>query len=147
VVSARRLPVKELPSSPISLADLPNSWRARADELEPFAPPAAAAFRRAAAEMEEAQRAVEDEVLSLAQAASESGYSVDRLRHMIADGQLPNVGRKGAPRIRRRDMPKKARSSRRIPQVGGEEITALSSRRISYDVERDAREVVARRAR
>ncbi len=49
----------------------------------------------------------QDELLTLAQAASESGYSERRLREMIDEDSLPNAGRKGAPRIRRADLPRK----------------------------------------
>lgn len=45
------------------------------------------------------------ELLDLRTAARESGYSPDRLRHMLADGTVPNSGRKGAPRVRRGDLP------------------------------------------
>jgi hypothetical protein len=49
----------------------------------------------------------EAEILTLAEAAQESGYSGDHLRHLIADGTLDNAGRKGSPRIRRGDLPVK----------------------------------------
>ena len=42
------------------------------------------------------------------QASAESGYSESRLRHLVAAGELQNAGKKGAPRIRRSDLPKKA---------------------------------------
>jgi hypothetical protein len=55
----------------------------------------------------------EDEVLSLSTAARESGYSVDRLQKLVADGSIPNAGRKGKPGIRRRDLPRKPASALR----------------------------------
>lgn len=45
--------------------------------------------------------------LTLAEAARESGYSTDQLSRLIREGKLVNVGRKGAPRVRRGDLPKK----------------------------------------
>lgn len=66
---------------------------------------------RHASELEAAIAAHDDEPLTLEQGASESGLSVDRLRHKIADGELPNAGRKGAPRIRRGDLPRKRTKS------------------------------------
>lgn len=84
---------------------LPDSWRDRADELERYAPPAAAAFREAADELEEALRLAAEESLTLQEAADESGYSTRRLRELLADGTIPQAGRKGAPRIRRGDLP------------------------------------------
>jgi hypothetical protein len=91
-----------------SSTDLPATWRDRAAELDPYAPPAAEAFRTAAAELEATLRAAADEELTLAEAAAESGYSAERLRRKVAGGEIPNAGRKGAPRIRRADLPRKA---------------------------------------
>lgn len=48
-----------------------------------------------------------EELLSLHQAAAESGYSVDRLQKLVASGEIPNAGRKGKPAIRRSDLPRK----------------------------------------
>lgn len=91
----------------VVVADLAATWRARADELERFAPPAAVALRDCAQQLEAAMRAAANDVLTLAEAALASGYSPDRLRHLIAAGELPQAGRKGAPRIRRADLPKR----------------------------------------
>jgi hypothetical protein len=91
------------------VAELVERWRGRAGELAPYAPAAAEAFKRAAAELEAVIRSADDQPLTLSDAASESGYSAERLRHMLADGELPNAGRKGAPRIRRADLPRKRR--------------------------------------
>jgi len=60
-------------------------------------------------ELDHAARAIQDEVLTLEKAAVESGYSRSRLRHLVAEGSIPNAGRKGSPRIRRGDMPRKPR--------------------------------------
>ena len=92
-------------------ATLPPTWRARADELERFAPAAAEAFRAAADELEEAIRTAGDATLTLAEASMESGLAERTLRQHVAEGKLPNAGRKGAPRIRRADLPKRARSN------------------------------------
>jgi hypothetical protein len=92
-----------------SLALLAVAWRARADELEPFSAAATVAFRRAADELQEALVAAADEELTLQEAHDLGGYAPRSLRQMIADGKLENVGRRGAPRIRRADVPRKAR--------------------------------------
>lgn len=99
-------------------ADLPATWRDRADELEPYAAPAAEAFRRAAAELDAALRARAAEELTLGEAAEASGYSKRRLRELVADGTIPQAGRKGAPRIRRADLPVKPGQSPRHETVG-----------------------------
>jgi hypothetical protein len=91
----------------MAIADLLSRWEARAEDLAPYAAPAAEAFRRAARELEAELRAAGDEPLSLEQAAQESGYSSESLRHMVRDGTIPNAGRRGAPRIRRADLPRR----------------------------------------
>ena len=90
-----------------SVNGLPERWLQRAADLEPYAPAAAEAFRRAAGELEVAIRDESEAVMNLAQAAVESGYSIDHLAREIRTGRLPNVGRRGAPRVRRGDLPKK----------------------------------------
>jgi hypothetical protein len=48
-----------------------------------------------------------DELLTLTEAARESGYSADHLRLLIRQAKIPNAGRRRAPRVRRRDIPRK----------------------------------------
>lgn len=89
---------------------LAASWRQDADVLDRNgAEQLARVCRTHADELEAALRSVADDALDLATASRESGYSPDRLRHLVADGALPNAGRKGAPRIRRGDLPVKRR--------------------------------------
>lgn len=114
----------------LSPASLPTAWRDRADELEPYAGAAAEAFRRAADELEAALREQADEELTLAQAAEESGYSKRRLRELIADGVVPQAGRKHAPRVRRADLPVK-------PGSNGKSTSS------AYDAATDAAELAA----
>jgi hypothetical protein len=87
--------------------ELAAAWRARAGELRPYAPAAAEAFERAAAELEGALREAAEEPLTLAEASAESGYSERRLRELVAAGEIPQAGRKHAPRIRRADLPRR----------------------------------------
>lgn len=58
-------------------------------------------------EAEERERALE--ALTLEQAVSESGYTYSALQKMLAEGELPNAGKKGKPLVRRGDLPRKAR--------------------------------------
>jgi hypothetical protein len=53
--------------------------------------------------------------LTLAQAAQESGYSREHLGRLIREGTLPNAGRPNAPRVRRRDLPRKTVSETTVP--------------------------------
>jgi hypothetical protein len=93
-------------------AELAAQWRQEAETFARYGDARMAGVCRMHAEaLAGAMASVDDEVLDLAAAHRESGYSVERLRHMIAAGDLPNAGRRGAPRIRRGDLPKKARSS------------------------------------
>jgi hypothetical protein len=92
----------------VNLAELPTLWRARADELRPYAPGVGEAFARAAAELEEALHAAGTEELTLAEASRESGYAERTLREKLANGELPNAGARHRPRIRRADLPRRA---------------------------------------
>ena len=112
------------------LSDLPATWRTRADELEPYAPAAAEAFRQAAIELDAAQHEAEAELLPPAESSMASGYSPRRLRELDAAGRLKNHGRKGAPLYRRGDLPSKTKPTRAT----------------GYDVQADADDLVSRMA-
>ena len=57
------------------------------------------ALETCAAELEAALRQEDDTLLTLTEAARESGYSADHLGRLVRDGKIPNTGRPGAPRI------------------------------------------------
>lgn len=62
--------------------------------------------------------AYDDAQVGLTVAAQESGYSTRQLSRMIQDGTLKNVGRAHAPKLLRRDLPKRTvRSS--VPADSG----------------------------
>jgi len=109
-----------------TLEELAGQWRARAQELRSWGGDAPAkALERAAADLDAALAREQDALLSLEQAAQESGYSADHLRHLVADGTVPNAGRRGAPRVRRGDLPTrpgKARSSTYDPDADAVQI-------------------------
>lgn len=91
------------------IEQLANRWREDAETLERYHDAALAAVCREHADaLVAALRDAGDEALTLAEAAAESGFSRDRLRHLVADGSIANVGVKGSPRIRRADVPRKA---------------------------------------
>jgi hypothetical protein len=50
-------------------------------------------------------------LLTLRQAAATSGYSEEHLGRQVLQGKIPNAGRKGSPRIRAGDLPRRARRS------------------------------------
>ena len=91
----------------VALAD---QWEADAIKLREYGQEAAASVAELHAhQLREAVRAAGDQALTLAEAAAESGYSKRRLRELVSEGSVLNVGRRGAPRIKRSDLPRKAR--------------------------------------
>lgn len=98
-----------LPAKIVLPTDLPAEWRAQAEGLREFGADAQAkALDRCANRLEEALRQEGDALLTLPEAAEESGYSSDHIGRLIREGRIPNAGRPGAPRIARRDLPLKA---------------------------------------
>jgi len=59
-------------------------------------------------ELENLFREEDSEILTLEQAAEYSAYSVDHLARSLRSGAIPNAGRKGQPRVRRGDLPRKS---------------------------------------
>jgi hypothetical protein len=99
-----------------------NEWRAHADEIEPYAREAAAAFRRAADQLERVLNNAALEALTLEEAAVESGYSADHLGRLLREEKIPNAGRTHAPRVLRRDLPRKPASARKTLALVGENV-------------------------
>jgi hypothetical protein len=88
--------------------ELAARWRLDAETFDRYGDAQLAKVARTHADdLEAALRSVADDALDLSAAARESGLSVDRLRHKVAAGEIPNAGRKGSPRIRRGDLPSK----------------------------------------
>ncbi len=58
-----------------------------------------------------------DAPLTLQQASTESGYSRSHLRRLLARRVLENVGENGELRLRRGDLPRKARTQRIGPDL------------------------------
>src|SRR5688500_8897750 len=89
-------------------------WRERATERAAEGNvPAAQIYRRCAEELDQYETQQQLEAITLSQASSESGYSKAHLTRLVANGDLANVGKKGAPRVMRRDLPRKPNRSRR----------------------------------
>ncbi len=89
-------------------SELPDVWRERADELEPFAEPAAVAFRACADQLELTLRTAANHSLSVDEASRISGYSKEHLTRLVRTGKIPDLrprGSKGRIRILACDLP------------------------------------------
>ena len=96
----------------MDVACLCDQWETDARLLLEYGQESAAKIAELHAhQLREALRVVCDQSLTLAEAAAESGYSKRRLRELVSEGTVPNAGRKGAPRIRRRDLPRMAKDA------------------------------------
>ena len=93
--------------------DLSARWRERAEYLRQFGDPnSAKLWTLAAEELDAALRSAGEEGLTLSQAAKLSGLTPDYIGELIRQGKLRNVGRAGAPRVRRADIPTKSSRGR-----------------------------------
>jgi hypothetical protein len=96
--------------------DLPETWRSLAIQQRRFGADAQARILEFCAdELTAALVRGENELLGLARAAEESGYSADHLGRLVREGKIPNSGRKAKPLIRKQDLPRKARKSKEEP--------------------------------
>ena len=104
---------------PSSLASLLFEWRDEANTLRKRGAAAqAVAVESCADDLEAALREQALEALTLNEASQESGYSYSALQKKVASGELPNMGNKNCPRVRRGDLPRKAGQLPRGPSDG-----------------------------
>ncbi len=90
-------------------AELASEWRQEAKRLRRFgADDQAVTLEYCADDLEETWRIWQTEPLLLEEAAKESGFSYSSLQKRVSDGEIPNIGKPGQPRVRRQDLPKKA---------------------------------------
>lgn len=115
--------------------DLFDRWTKRRDELRQLGAivDGAAICEEVLADLGALQQTERDTVLTLTAAARISGYSADHLGRLIRDGKILNVGRRGPPRIRLTDLPRRPQS----PLAG--------NRLKVYDPDADARSLLSRR--
>lgn len=91
--------------------DLARRWRAEADLYRDRGQESLARMSEAYLREFEATHLEADlEELTLEQAVAASGYSYSTIQKQVADGVLQNVGDKNRPRVRRGDLPRKARN-------------------------------------
>ena len=94
---------------------LVDEWRSRSGEFRRMGLSQPADQMDAmAADLEAEIAAWLEEVLTLEQAATESGYSYKHLQELVADDTIPNAGKPGAPRILRCDLPVKPGGGRPV---------------------------------
>jgi excisionase family DNA binding protein len=123
------------------VASLVTRWRNDATTLRRHgALHQAAVLEGCADELEQKLQGVRDELLTVEEAAVESGYNAESLRRMVRSGKLPserNIGQRTHIRIRRRDLPRKPRNPRNH---------TADSRRPGkeYNPEEDARDIAKR---
>jgi len=97
--------------------DLVVDWRLEADRMELRGLGEPVRLIRSMADQLEAVLGREvSEILTLQEAGKESGYSAGHLGRLVREGQVPNAGRPGSPRIRRSDLPKKASELTKVGQ-------------------------------
>jgi hypothetical protein len=107
-------------------------WRERAASLRRYTPEVANAYEDAAGELEAVVRRGGADLLTLEAAARECGYSEDHLGRLVNRGQLTNHGRRGAPKVRRDELPRKAGKVHRLaPGPKGPNMEALTREAIA----------------
>lgn len=109
------------------LEDFVSRWERRAEEYSRIGVVAEAAkvVLELLSDFGATRDLAEAELLTLRQAAKQSGYSEDHIGRLVREGKIPNSGRRGAPRIRVGDVPSPREFAR--------------TRSRSYDVDADAR--------
>jgi hypothetical protein len=96
-----------------TLLALAARWREEAGLLRGYgASQAAAATELHAREVVEAVKQAENEELTLEEAAAASGYARRTIRQKVSEGEIPNVGRRNAPRVRRGDLPMRVKAKK-----------------------------------
>lgn len=100
-------------------AALVTAWRRQAEEAKALGATVCQAtlLEKCAREVESACARNKERLLSLGEAAHESGYSVDHFGRLIRNGRIPNAGRKGKPLIRECDLPRRPAMDRTLSEL------------------------------
>jgi hypothetical protein len=99
------------------LAALPDQWRALAATLDPYAAPAAEAYRRAADALATALERIQDEPVTPEQAEAEGLCGAEAVRARVRRGQVENVGTETRIKVKRKELPS-GRKSKAAPFGG-----------------------------
>ena len=117
-----------------NLKPLAERWREEGQRLRTLeAHGQAAALEQAAKELDAEITKSESELLTIREAAAESGYSEEHLRRLAREGDLPverNGGSKSKIKVLRADLPAKQRRDGRDRPA-----------RVDYDPDEDARDI------
>lgn len=116
-------------------SDFMTKWEMRRDELDRLHAHVDGAIlcQEVLGDFAAVTSSQDEEHLTLREGAALSGYSADHLARLIRQGTLPNAGRRGAPRVRRGDLPRRPKAAVAPTTLG------------AYDVVADARKLVSRR--
>lgn len=91
-----------------TIRNLADRWEREADRLRARGLEREAQMEESfAEELRDTLTLVETDTVTLQEAAALGGYSYSHLQHLVSEGEIENVGEKGAPRIRRADVPVK----------------------------------------
>ena len=113
---------------------LSAEWRRRAAYLDDFGDPnTARLWHLAAAELDAALEAFDDQTLTLVEAAEVSSYTANHIGSLVRSGKLTNVGRPNAPRVRRADLPIKKATSPGRPKRRRETAITNIAKKLSPD--------------
>lgn len=94
------------------ISALAERWNAEAEQADRYGDERGATIARLhAAELREALRSHEDDLLTPEEAEAASGFAKRTLRGMVAEGRLANHGRHGSPLYRRSDLRSRGISS------------------------------------
>ncbi len=113
------------------LRTLAETWRQESAVLRNRgALPQAEVLEGVASELEQAVREWQLEPLALKAAEAESGYSRSTLERKLTTGEIVNAGKKGRPRVLRRDLPLKGGTVAAVTTSGDPDLAGmiLSSR-------------------
>ncbi len=131
-----------------ALLTLRSRWRQKARLFREHGHEATAlAYEACSNELEAALNDDTDELLNLQEAAQESGYSADHLGRLVREGKIPNAGRRNAPRVRKRDLPRRPDASVSRPSDRPVRPSAGISRTKDVSFERIAREALVSKRR